>query len=102
MASIALAILYGNYSRAMSPISPGGEYPGFRPVAVLLVRRLRRMGAGDRGSRLSAGWLALLGVVHVYETPLSVLFAVNLSLDAMGRDRRAVLAQCGMKIPVKL
>lgn len=46
--------------------------------------------------------LAILGVVDMNQTPLAVFFAVNLGFDAVGRDRRAVFAQCGVKIPMKL
>lgn len=40
--------------------------------------------------------------MDVDESPLAVFLPVDLGLDAVRRDRRAVLAQDGVKIPVGL
>jgi hypothetical protein len=51
---------------------------------------------------LSGGRLAIFRIVHVNQTPLPVFLAVNLSLDAVRRYGRAVLAQGGVKVSVEL
>ena len=50
----------------------------------------------------SRGGQAVFRAVYVDKTPLSVFLAVNLGFDAVRRYRRAVLAHCGVIIPVEL